>query len=123
MKGLSLTNAFPVPRLRSCPTWGWRTTGDDVAPGRHELLVELELPEVPGERQPRTVAAHVRVDRLAPRHADDELGVGVPVERRVHRRREGPAEARVDVGDAQPDLAVAEGLDGARAPHAESLDH
>jgi hypothetical protein len=89
---------------------------------RHELLVQLDLPVVTGERAVGAERADVRLDPLAVRHPHDQLGVGAAGQRGVHRRREGAAEARVDVGDAEPDLAVAEDLHGAGAAHAERLD-
>src|SRR4051812_48730056 len=61
------------------------------------------------------------LDRLAARHAHDQLRIGPPGERRVHRRRVGAAEARVDVGDAEADVLVAEGLDRAWAARADRL--
>ena len=62
------------------------------------------------------------LDRLAARHAHDQLRVGPPGKRRVHRRRVGAAEARVDVGDAEADVLVTEGLDRARTACADRLD-
>jgi len=89
---------------------------------RPHALVELELPEVARERAPRPVLAHVRRELLAARHAHDQLRVGAAGQRGVDGGREGAAEARVDVGDAEPELAVAERLHRARAAHAQRLD-
>ena len=96
---------------------------DDVAAGRLQPLVQLELPEVAGERDPGVELADVRArsPRRAPfaRSAPGTCGRAAP----RHRRRERPAETRVDVGDPETDIAVAEHLDRARPAHAQRLDH
>src|SRR4051794_16074248 len=98
-----------------------RAVRDDVATRRAQLGVELELPEVPREGVAVGEVADVRLDRLAARHPHDELGIAPARARGVHRPREGAAEARVDVGDPEADLGIAEGLDGAGPAHAERL--
>src|SRR6185503_10814853 len=95
---------------------------DDVASGRAHPLVELELPVVAREVAAGDELADVRLDPLAARHPHDQLRVRASRQRRVHRRGEGAAEARVDIGDAEPDLAIAERLHRARTAHAERLD-
>ena len=84
--------------------------------------VELELPVVAREREPGPELADVGLDPLAARHPDDQLRVGAAGQRRVHRRRKGAAEARVDVGDPDPDLPVAEHLHRAGAAAAQRVD-
>src|SRR6201989_596752 len=88
---------------------------------RLQLLVELDLPVPAREGDVRLEIADVRLDALARRHPHHELGVRLPRPRRVHGPGERAAEARVDVGDPEADLGVAERLDRARAADAERL--
>ncbi len=70
-----------------------------------QLLVELELPVVAGEGHARrgTRRRGARSSRRRP--SDDQLRVAAAGQGRVDGRGEGAAEARVDVGDAEPDVA------------------
>src|SRR5215211_8009015 len=90
----------------------------DVASGGAHLVVELDLPVPPRERVAVAELADVGLDALAPGHLDDQLGVAAAGQSGVHRGGEGAAEARVDVGDAEADLRVAERLDSAGAADA-----
>src|SRR4051794_32681734 len=93
----------------------------DVARGGLEPFVELDLPVPARERVAGTELADVRLDGLTARHPHDQLRVGATRQRRVHRRWKRPAEARVHVGDAKPDLGVAEGLHRAGPAHGQRL--
>src|SRR3954471_7920170 len=95
--------------------------GDDVAAGRLHLLIQLDLPEEAGEHAPGEELADVWLDRLPGRHPHDQLRVGTAREGGVHRTGEGATEARVDVGDAQPEFLVPEHLDRRRASERERL--
>jgi len=92
-------------------------------PGRLQARVELELPVVAAESDPRAELADVRLDILAAGHPHDQLGVRAAGQRRVHRRRERAAEPGVDVGDSQADLRISEHLDRAGAADAQGLAH
>src|SRR5271154_3814587 len=122
----SRLSAGPVARRgrsRGRSARGRWPAGDDLAPARRKPLVQLELPVVAGERHARAKLADVRRHRLARGHADDQLRVAAPWQRRVHGRGKGAPEAGVDVGDPQPDVGIAEDLDGGGPAYAQSLHH
>src|SRR5439155_19648592 len=102
---------------------GARPVLEDVAPGRAQVTVDLDLPKPAGEGGPRLEIAHVRLHALARGHADDQLGIRLARTSGVHVAWEAAAEARVHVVDREPHVGVAEDLHGARAPHRQRLAH
>src|SRR5262249_6764168 len=112
----SSTPAWPDPRCLGAPL------GREHRPaGRSQLGVELELLVVAAEVAVAAELPDVRLDLLSARHSDDQLGIRAPTPGGAQRGREGAPEPRVDVAYPQPDLAVAEDLDGRRPAQRQAL--